>query len=296
VPEGGIDGSRLADPKVKEAIVKVWAGYAPVVRNPCVRAIVLWNEINLWRWPERMSADQYAEMFGSYVREAKRLVGEVPVCFKTAGTWNANAAVAAAAVADGLAFDVWFSHPDDEHASAEIARALRMLESRQTTTCWFFIAEGGRNLGDDRERVGYPEAWPPFRSKSEASGILEAYANAGAKGFIYNGPAGNEGYAESYQWLGELKPEIVRWMVETKRPAIETCTEAPAARAVAAACQDARVLELLRGFHSLRVDAEFSKRWQVWLVHFFADDRQVAFASVSPTGELLEVGGPESDD
>ena len=53
VPEGGIDGSRLADPKVKEAIVRVWTEYAPVVRNPCVRAVVLWNEINVWRWPER---------------------------------------------------------------------------------------------------------------------------------------------------------------------------------------------------------------------------------------------------
>ena len=120
VPEGGIDGARLADPKVKEAIVKVWAEYAPAVRNPCVRAVVLWNEINVWRWPERMSTDQYAEVLRAYVREAKRLVGDVPVCFKTAGTWNAHAAIAAAAVADGLGFDVWFSHPDDEHARREI--------------------------------------------------------------------------------------------------------------------------------------------------------------------------------
>jgi hypothetical protein len=296
VPEGGIDGSRLADPEVKEAIVKVWGEYAPVVRNPCVRAIVLWNEINIWRWPERMSTDQYAELLKGYVSEAKRLIGDVPICFKTAGTWNAHAAIAAAAAADGLGFDVWFSNPDDEHARVEIARALRMLETRQTKTCWFFIAEGGRNLGDDREPVGYPEAWPPFRSKSEAGGILEAYAHTGAKGFIYNGPAGDEGYAESYQWLGELKPEIVRLMTETKRPATERGNEAPAAEAIAAACKDSRVLELLKDIRSLRVEAEFSERWQVWLVHFFEDDRQVAFASVSPTGQVLEVGGPESDD
>jgi hypothetical protein len=296
VPEGGIDGSRLADPKVKEAIVEVWAEYAPVVRNPCVRAVVLWNEINVWRWPERMSTDQYAEVLGGYVREAKRLVGDAPVCFKTAGTWNAHAAIAAAAVADGLGFDVWFSNPDDEHARMEIARALRMLETRQTKTCWFFIAEGGRTLGDDREGVGYPEAWPPFRSKSEAGGILEAYAHAGAKGFIYNGPAGNEGYAESYRWLGERKPEIVRLMIEAKRPATARGNGASAAKAIAAACEDARVLEFLKGAQSLRVEVEFSDRWQVWLVHLFADDRQAAFASVSPAGEVLEVGGPESDD
>jgi hypothetical protein len=85
-------------------------------------------------------------------------------------------------------------------------------------------------------------------------------------------------------------------MNETKRPATERDNEAPAAEAIAAACKDSRVLELLKDIRSLRVDAEFSERWQVWLVHFFEYDRQVAFASVSPTGQVLEVGGPESDD
>ncbi len=215
-PEGGIDASRLADPKVKQAIFRVWAEYAPSVRNECVRAIVLWNEINVWRWPERMTVEQYAKLLGEYVREAKRLVGDIPVCFKAAGTWRAEAVIAGAAVADGLGFDVWFSQPDDEIAVREIQKARRMLQSRQVKTTWFFVAEGGRWIGDDRPVGDYWERWPPFRSRQEAAGILVAYARAGAKGFIYNGPSSdpNSKYHNSYRWLGDLTPEITRLMVE----------------------------------------------------------------------------------
>jgi len=303
-PEGGIDGSRLSDPKVKQAISKVWAEYAPAVRNECVRAIVLWNEINVWRWPERMSVDDYAEVLGEYVRETKRLVGDVPVCFKIAGTWNAEAVVAGAAVADGLGFDVWFNSPNDVHARREIERALRMLEGRQKKTTWFFIAEGGRGIAeggtDDTKGVeDYWDNWPPLRSKTEARGILRAYAQAGAKGFIYNGPTSDPGskYRNSYRWLGELKSEITRLTVGTKRTARRAVGEPPgiatAADAIAAARADRMVQELLRGVDSPRVTAEFSQRWRVWLVHFFAGDRPLGFASVSREGEVLEVGGPE---
>ncbi len=69
----------------------------------------------------------------------------------------------------------------------------------------------------------YWDNWPPFRSKQEAKGILQAYARAGAKGFIYNGPTSKTGskYRSSYRWLGELKPEIVDLMVTMKRPSPE---------------------------------------------------------------------------
>ena len=86
-PDAGINASRLADPKVKQAIFKVWADYAPAVRNDCVRGIVLWNEINVWNWPDTISDEQYASLLDQYVREVKRLVGDVPV-LKIAGTWN----------------------------------------------------------------------------------------------------------------------------------------------------------------------------------------------------------------
>lgn len=50
-PEGGIDGSLLANPEVKRQIFKVWEYYVPAVRKECVRAVVLWNEINRIRHP-----------------------------------------------------------------------------------------------------------------------------------------------------------------------------------------------------------------------------------------------------
>ncbi len=222
-PQGGIDASRLADPSVKKAIVKVWAEYAPAVCNDCVRALVLWNEINVWRWPRRFSVDDYAAILGEYVREAKRLVGDLPVCFKTAGTWNAAPAIAAAAAADGLGFDTWFSRPDDRHALREISGALRMLEARQTHTAWFFIAEGGRTVGRDDAGFGYPDSWPPFRSQEDARRILHAYARAGAKGFIYNGPIpdNHPTYRDSYRWLGELRAEVTAVMQKTTAPRTE---------------------------------------------------------------------------
>ena len=219
-PEGGIDGSRLADPEVKRAILKVWEYYAPAVRKECVRAVVLWNEINVWRWPERMSVDKYGQVLSEYAREVKRMVGDLPVCFKVAGTWNAAAVIAGAAAADGLGFDVWFTKPDDVRAQEEIERALWMLEGRQKKTTWFFIAEGGRGIAEGgtdeaKDVKNYWDNWPPFRSKTDAQGILRAYVRAGAKGFIYNGPTSEptSKYHDSYRWLGELKPEIVDLMV-----------------------------------------------------------------------------------
>jgi hypothetical protein len=227
-PEGGIDGSRLADPEVKRGILKVWEYYAPAVRKECVRAIVLWNEINVWRWPERMSVDKYGQVLSEYAREVKRMVGDLPVCFKVVGTWNAAAVIAGAAAADGLGFDVWFTKPDDARAQEEIERALWMLEGRQKKTTWFFIAEGGRGItegGTDEAKdvENYWDNWPPLRSKTEAQGILRAYVRSGAKGFIYNGPTSELGsnYRSSYRWLGELKPEIVDLMVTMKRPSPE---------------------------------------------------------------------------
>jgi len=302
-PKGGIDGSQLSDPRVKRAIIKVWEYYAPAVRKECVRAVVLWNEINVWRWPERRSAEQYGQLLGEYAREAKRLIGDLPVCFKTAETWNAAAPIAGAAVADGLGFDVWFREPEDDHARRQIRRAISMLESRQKKTSWFFIAEGGRGIAeggtDDEPPVeSYWDRWPPFRSKEEARGILRAYALAGAKGFIYNGPTSKPGttYRSSYRWLGVLQSEIVDLVVDTKRPLLEQPPGITSERAIHAARADERVQGLLKEFGDIRAEAEFSEQWKVWLVHFFVGDRRVGFASVGEEGQVLEVGGVETDD
>jgi len=296
-PEGGIDGSRLADPRVKRQIIKVWEYYAPAVRKECVRGIVLWNEINVWRWPERKSAEEYGKLLAEYAREVKRMVGDLPVCFKIAGTWNADAVIAGAAAADGLGFDVWFKGPEDVGARREIERALWVLQSRQKKTTWFFIAEGGRGIAeggtDDAPAVkDYWDRWPPFRSKDEARGILRAYALAGVKGFIYNGPSSgpSSNYRNSYRWLGELRPELVDLMVGTMGPPLKKWQRMTAEQAISAAGTDGRVQEFLKDFDRVRAEAEFSEQWRVWVVSFFAGDRRVGFASVSEDGKVLEAG------
>jgi hypothetical protein len=293
-PRGGIDAALLADPQIRQAIFRVWADYAPAVRSECVRGLVLWNEINVWRWPERYSTQEYAEILREYVREAKRLVGDLPVCFKTAGTWNAGPAIAAAAAADGLGLDVWFSRPDDPYALREIHQARRMLEERQEKTTWFFIAEGGRIVGTDGEAFGYPEAWPPFQSEQQAREILRSYARAGVKGFIYNGPPPDRHpeYRDSYRWLGQLRPESMALMVHTAAP-IEPEPPGSAQDAIRAARADSRVQERLKGAEGVRAEAEFAGQWNVWLVHFYAGGRKIAFASVDPQGRVLEVGPGE---
>jgi hypothetical protein len=296
VPEGGIDASRLADPEVRQAIFRVWADYAPAVRSECVRGLVLWNEINVWRWPERYSPAEYAEILYEYVREAKRLVGDLPVCFKAAGMWQAEPVIAAAARADGLGFDIWFSRPEDPYALREIRQTRRRLEQQQKKTSWFFIAEGGRVVGEDGEGFKYPDAWPPFRSEEEAREILLSYARAGVKGFIYNGPPPdrNPRYRDSYRWLGRLKLEIAAVMIRTGIPA-EPKPPGSAAAAVRAARNDPRVQAMLRGLEDVRAEAEFADQWNVWLVRFRAGDRQAGFASVDPQGAVVEVGREEGD-
>jgi spore coat protein H len=62
-----------------------------------------------------------------------------------------------------------------------------------------------------------------------------------------------------------------------------------AGAAIDAARRDQRIIDLLRGRDEVRVEAEHAPRWNVWLVHFHADDRPTAVASVNDEGRVLEV-------
>ena len=63
-------------------------------------------------------------------------------------------------------------------------------------------------------------------------------------------------------------------------------------QAIAAAEADPRVRQLLSGVESPHVTAEFSMRWNVWLVRFFVNDRPLGFVSVNQQAKVLEIGGP----
>ena len=92
----------------------------------------------------------------------------------------------------------------------------------------------------------------------------------------------------------ELRPELVTRAVTAKRP-LPAATLLTREQAIAIARQDRRVQQLVPDVESIRTVAEFSDRWSVWLVHFVAGDRQIAFASVSEAGSVLEVGSPQTD-
>jgi hypothetical protein len=91
--------------------------------------------------------------------------------------------------------------------------------------------------------------------------------------------------------MAKLRPEIVALVVKAKGspPAAGRLTRE---QAIAAARANRRVEHLLRGVEPIRATAEFSDRWNVWLVHFSSGDRRIAFASVSKDGKVLEAGPP----
>ena len=122
--------------------------------------------------------------------------------------------------------------------------------------------------------------------------LLNQYGYRGFNRFLMNPTAARA--AREVEWMLELRPQIVPLVVQTTQrpPAAALLTRE---NAIAAARTNRRVQELCDGVEPIGAVAEFSDRWNVWLVHFFAGDRQIAFASVSKEGKVLEVGPPEAD-
>ncbi len=123
--------------------------------------------------------------------------------------------------------------------------------------------------------------------------LLNDHGYRGFNRFLMN-PSASQA-AREVEWMAELRPQLVPLVVQT--------TGAPAAsagiareEAIAAARADRQVQQLLRAAEPTRVVAEFSDRYGVWLVHFYAGDRPMAFASVSREGEVVEAGRPKTDE
>ena len=134
-----------------------------------------------------------------------------------------------------------------------------------------------------------------FQSQASLREMLVLLTQHGYRGFnrfLMNPSAPRA--AREVEWMVELRPEILALVVETKGtpPAVTLLTRE---QAIATARRDRHVQQLVRGVESVRTVAEFSDRWSVWLVHFFAGDREIAFASVSQDAKVLEVGPPETD-
>jgi hypothetical protein len=133
-----------------------------------------------------------------------------------------------------------------------------------------------------------------FSSQAALREMLSLLARNGYRGFnrFLMNPSADRA-AREVQWMADLRSEMEAIIVQAKdQPAADEPITGEQARAAARA--DRRVQELLRGVTAPRFRVEFSDRWQVWVVSFYAGDRQLGFASVSPQGAVLEVGEPEA--
>ncbi|MCK4649948.1 hypothetical protein KAT36_01825 [Candidatus Pacearchaeota archaeon] len=232
------DASKLADPSVKQQIVDEWKLYVPAVAKEGLRGMVIWNEIDVdFSWPNTFTNDEYGNILGEYAKELKNMVGDVPISLKATGSFiygygKVNPVVAGATneYAGGLGFDIFPTTCSSSNFDS-VSQIKTKIEQNQKKTTWFWIAEFGvgREEGEIEGELGcYWDSFPPFQSKQDMKCYLENLVNAGAKGFIYNGPnsvqnpAGCEqSYYQSYVWYSELKNEIIQKTISTNNK--ETC-------------------------------------------------------------------------
>lgn len=249
-----------------------------------------------------------------YAKLAKEVIGPVPVFVCSAGI---------AGEADGyLAMHRWalregvdglirnhYGHggKEDRHTLASLARWFADVQQESGCTKHLWANEVGYVQPDvtHAERAaaeatdpgaggsfGIQWAFPSQESLREMLVLLNQYGYRGFNRFLMN--PSNSRAAREVEWMAKLRPDIVALVVKTKGspPAAPRLTSD---QATAAARRNPRVEQLVRGVEPIRTTAEFSNRWNVWLVNFLSGDRRIAFASVSSDGEVLEVGSPETD-
>ncbi len=192
----------------------------------------------------------------------------------------------------------------ERHALASLAHWMAKVQQESGCTKHLWANEVGYvppHATDDEwaaaERAegsfGSQWAFPSKETLREMLGLLTQHGYRGFNRFLMN-PSAARAIGE-VQWMAELRPEMVALVVKTKGlpPAAARLTRE---QAIAAARANRRVQQLLRGVNSIRAAAEFSDRWNVWLVHFYSGDRLLGFASVSEDEEVLEVGPLEPDE
>ncbi len=247
-----------------------------------------------------------------YARMAKAAIGDVPVfvCSAAIGgdpdqylglhRWALREGV------DGLSRN-HYGHGGryESHALAQLAQWMSKVRQESGCTKQLWANEVGylgphvtdeENAAKEATELGsegsFGSQWafPSSASLREMLVLLTRYGYRGFNRFLINPSAARA--SEEVRWTAQLRPKITSMVVraDARSAAAEELTRE---QAIAAARADRRVLQLLRDTEAPRTTAEFSERWDVWLVHFFAGDRPLGFASVNSQGKVLEVGGPE---
>jgi len=253
----------------------------------------------------------YGHWLAEYAKQAKAVIGNVPVFVCSAGiTGEADQYLAMHRWAlregvDGLIRNHYGHGGEEErHTLANLARWMTKVQQESGCTKHLWANEVGYvRPGITDEEWGAAEAtelnaggsfgsqwaFPSQDALREMLELLTQYGYRGFNRFLMNPSAPRA--AREVTWMAQLRPQITDLVVKSRKPS------PPAARltreqAIAVARKDRRVQELLRGHETFRTTAKFSERWNVWLVRFSVGGRCLGFASVSPTGEVLEVGGP----
>lgn len=257
----------------------------------------------------------YGHWLAEYAKLAKEVVGPVPVFVCSAGIggdadrYLAMHRWALCEGVDGLIRNHYGHAGEDErHTLASLARWMAKVEQQSGCTKHLWANEVGYvrpNVTDndweaaERTELGVGDsfgsqwAFPSQESLRETLVLLNQYGYRGFNRFLMN-PSSPRA-AREVKWMARLRADIVPLVVQTKKPApirLSFTRE----QAIAAARENRRIQEALRRIESVHTQAEFSERWDVWLVHFYSGDRRIAFASVNQQGEVLEVETGQIDD
>ena len=252
----------------------------------------------------------YGHWLAEYAKAAKEVIGPVPVFVCSAaisGDADQYLAMHRWALREGVDGLIrnHYGHGGEEERQTltSLARWMRNVQRESGCTKHLWANEVGyvspRTTDDEAaaelgagDSFGSQWVFPSQESLREMLVLLTQHGYRGFNRFLMNPSAPRA--AREVEWMVELRPEILALVVKTKGPppAVKLLTRE---QAIATARRDRHVQQLVRGAESVRTVAEFSDRWSVWLVHFFAGDREIAFASVSKDGKVLEVGPPETD-
>jgi hypothetical protein len=127
-----------------------------------------------------------------------------------------------------------------------------------------------------------------FQSKDDLRNFLLVLIENGYKGFnMFKMNPNVEAAQKEVKWFSELKEELVKDVITRTNYRKEI--RITAKEAIRVACQAPNLKSLIKKYPNVRTSAVFNSRYDVWIVEFISDNREVGFASISDDGRVLEV-------
>jgi hypothetical protein len=259
----------------------------------------------------------YGYWLAKYAKMAKEIIGDVPVFLTSAGMGGDAESYlqihkhAMLQGMDGLVRNhyAWvgtrangrlatFAAGSDIRFPLEtVTQLLDEVQRQSGKTKTYFANEFGRpRAGDDNfvDDFGLGNQFS-FTSKKELRDFLTVLINNGCKGFnMFKMNPNVEAAQKEVKWLAELKDEIVEQTVRTT--SYEKQVRISKERAIAAARQHPEFKQLLEEHPQARASAAFNERYNVWIIEFIEDDKEIGFASVSEDGRVLETEARHRND